>query len=424
MNVPLLDLKAQYDSIREEIDEAVHRVLESQHFILGPEVEELEREIADYCQCDHAIGVSSGTDALLVALMAIGVKPGDEVITTPYTFFATAGAVARLGAKPVFADIDPASYNLDPGQIEAKITCRTRAIIPVHLYGRMADMDSMMAIARRHDLCVVEDAAQAIGAENKRRRAGSIGHFGCFSFFPSKNLGAFGDGGMVTTNDPALADKVRLLRNHGYRPKYYNKVVGGNFRLDAIQAAVLRVKLRHLDAWTAARQRNAARYSELFRQSGLVDRGLVTLPESGTGVSSQQSVISHQEAGCREPASYTPTVACPITQDPSRLPPAFCSLPAASRHIHNQYVIRTPADRRSALHAHLKQRQIGFEVYYPVPLHLQECFTDLGYTLGDFPHSEAAAAETTALPIYPELTESQLARVVTELSTFFDGFIV
>src|SRR5712692_2096026 len=255
--VPLLDLKAQYVTIRDELREAFDRVAESQYFILGPEVESLEAEVAAYSQCEFGIGVSSGSDALLVALMAIDLKPGDEVITTPYTFFATAGAVARLGGKSVFVDIDPLTYNIDPTALEAAVTERTRAIIPVHLYGQVAEMDAVMEFANRHNLYVIEDAAQAIGAEYKGRRAGSIGHFGCFSFFPSKNLGGFGDGGMITANDPELADKVKLLRNHGYRPKYYNKVVGGNFRLDALQAAVLRVKLKYLDEWTKARQRNA-----------------------------------------------------------------------------------------------------------------------------------------------------------------------
>ncbi|MCX7669415.1 MAG: DegT/DnrJ/EryC1/StrS family aminotransferase, partial [Anaerolineae bacterium] len=270
--IPLLDLKAQYAPIREEIRAAIDRVADAQHFIGGPEVEALEREVAAYSQAQFGIGVSSGTDALLVALMAIDLRPGDEVITTPYTFFATAGCIYRLGARPVFVDIDPRTYNIEPTHIEAAITDRTRAIIPVHLFGQMADMDPIMDIARRHDLIVIEDAAQAIGAEYKGRRAGSIGHFGCFSFFPSKNLGAFGDGGMITTNDPALAHQARLLRNHGAEPKYYHKVVGGNFRLDALQAAILRVKLKYLDGWTAARQRNAGRYRRLFVEAGLAEK--------------------------------------------------------------------------------------------------------------------------------------------------------
>lgn len=365
--VPLLDLKAQYAAIRDELREALERVAESQHFILGPEVEGLESEVAAYSQCEFGIGVSSGSDALLVALMAINIKPGDEVVTTPYTFFATAGAVSRLGARPVFVDIDPHTYNIDPSAIEAAVNERTRAIIPVHLYGQMADMDPIMEIARRHDLVVIEDAAQAIGAEYKGRRAGSIGHFGCFSFFPSKNLGGFGDGGMVTANDPELADRIKLLRNHGYRPKYYNKVVGGNFRLDAIQAAVLRVKLKYLDLWTEARQRNAALYRELFERAGL--SGLVLPAEA-----------------------------------PER------------RHIYNQFVVRS--SRRDELMAHLKERKIGTEIYYPVPMHLQECFADLGHEAGDFPLSESAADETLALPIYPELTEEMIGAVVDAVAEF------
>ena len=380
LSVPLLDLRAQYDSIREEIEAAIRGVLESQHFILGPEVEALEEEIAVYSQCEYGIGVSSGTDALLISLMAIDLKPGDEVITTPYTFFATAGAIARLGARPVFVDIDPISYNIDPGRIEAAITERTKAIIPVHLYGQMADMDPIVDIAKQHGLYVIEDAAQAIGAEHKDRRAGSIGSLGCFSFFPSKNLGAFGDGGMVTTNDPELADKVRLLRNHGYRPKYYNKVVGGNFRLDALQAAILRVKLKHLDDWTDARQANAQRYAELFKQYGLLADGVIKLPQlpspSGSGL---------------------------------------------SRHIYNQFVIRVPSDARDNLRAFLRDRAVGTEVYYPVPAHVQECFKDLGYKLGDMPESEAAANETLALPIYPELTGGQLDYTVSRIAKFFDS---
>src|SRR5438270_357986 len=267
--VPLLDLRAQYGAIREELRAAIDSVADSLHFILGPEVEALETEIADYSQCVFAIGVSSGSDALLVALMAIDLSPGDEVITTPYTFFATSGAIARLGAKPVFVDIDPLTFNIDPTKIAAAITDRTRAIIPVHLYGQMAEMDAIMESANRHNLFVIEDAAQAIGAEYKGRRAGAIGHLGTFSFYPSKNLGGFGDGGMVTTNDSHLADRIRLLRNHGETPKYYSRVTGGNFRLDAIQAAVLRVKLKYLDRWTEARQRNAALYRELFAEAEL-----------------------------------------------------------------------------------------------------------------------------------------------------------
>lgn len=396
--VPLLDLKAQYAAIRDELREALDRVAESQHFILGPEVEGLEKEVSAYSQCEFGIGVSSGSDALLVALMAVDLKPGDEVVTTPFTFFATAGAVSRLGAKPVFVDIDPLTYNLDPRAIEAAITDRTRAIIPVHLYGQMAEMDPIMEIARRHNLYVIEDAAQAIGSEYKGRRAGSIGHFGCFSFFPSKNLGGFGDGGMVTTNDPQLADRVKLLRNHGYRPKYYNKVVGGNFRLDAIQAAVLRVKLKYLDDWTEARQRNAGHYRNLFAEAELGIR-----PESVATLQAAGKAKIHHE-------TY------PLLADVSGV-----VLPTEAldrRHIYNQFVIRS--GRRDELMAYLKKRKIGTEIYYPVPMHLQECFANLEYRRGDFTNSERAAEETLALPIYPELTEEMMATVVSAISGFYN----
>ena len=394
--VPLLDLKAQYATIREEVRAAIDRVSESQHFILGPEVEALEREVADYSQCEFGIGVSSGSDALLVALMAIDFKPGDEVVTTPYTFFATAGAVSRLGGKPVFVDIDPLTYNIDPAAIEAAITERTRAIMPVHLYGQMARMKPIMEIAERHQLCVIEDAAQAIGSEDEGRRAGSIGHFGCFSFFPSKNLGGFGDGGMVTTNDPELADRIKLLRNHGYRPKYYNKVVGGNFRLDAIQAAILRVKLKYLDEWTAARQRNAARYRDLFAEAGL---------------SINTETLSYLQADGEAAGATSPLASADGVVLPVEAPDM--------RHIYNQFVIRS--GRRDELMNFLRECQIGTEVYYPVPMHLQECFADLGYGEGGFPKSERAADETLALPIYPELTEEMLADVVLAISKFYEG---
>jgi dTDP-4-amino-4,6-dideoxygalactose transaminase len=392
--VPLLDLRAQYVTIREELREAMDRVAESQHFILGPEVEKLEREVAAYSQCEFGIGVSSGSDALLVVLMAIGLKPGDEVVTTPYTFFATVGAISRLGAKPVLVDIDPLTYNIDPSALEAAITERTRAIIPVHLYGQMAEMDPIMEVAQRHNLCVIEDAAQAIGSEYKGRRAGSIGHYGCFSFFPSKNLGGFGDGGMVTTNDPELADRIKLLRNHGYRPKYYNKVVGGNFRLDALQAAVLGVKLKYLDQWTEARQRNAAHYRRLFAEAELsISPELLSQVDRGTEASGRTSQLSEM-AGVVLPVEATDR-----------------------RHIYNQFVIR--CGRRDELMAHLKKRDIGTEIYYPVPMHLQECFADLNYAAGDFPLSESAAEETLALPIYPELTEEMMATVVDAVADFY-----
>lgn len=379
--VPLLDLKAQYATIRTEIDDAIRRVVESQFFILGPEVEALEREVAAYCQCKYGVGVSSGTDALLIALMAINLQPGDEAIVPPYSFFATAGAVARLGAKPVFVDISADTFNLNPAGLEQAITAKTRAIIPVHLFGQMADMDPILAVARKHNLYVIEDAAQAIGAdyigaEHKGWRAGSMGHMSCFSFFPSKNLGGFGDGGMVTTCDSGLSDRLKLLRNHGQQPKYYNRVVGGNFRLDAIQAAVLRVKLKYLDQWTAARQQNARRYHTLFAEYGLSD--------------------------------VQPGVILPVQVTPGR-------------HIFNQFVIRVP--RRNELIEYLKARQIGTEIYYPVPLHLQECFSNSGYQPGDFPASERAATETLALPIYPELSEELQRVVVQAIANFFAAAI-
>jgi dTDP-4-amino-4,6-dideoxygalactose transaminase len=359
MNVPLLDLRAQYATIKAEVDTAIAEVMESQHFILGPKVDQCEKAIAAYSACSHAIGVSSGSDALLACLMAENIGPGDEVITTPYTFFATVGAIARLGATAVFADIDPATYNIDTSQIASKITSRTRAIIPVHLYGQIADMDPVMSVASAHGLVVIEDAAQAIGAEYKGRRAGSIGHYGCFSFFPSKNLGATGDAGMVVTNDAQRAEKLRCLRGHGAKPKYYHRIIGGNFRLDAIQAAIVSAKLPHLDGWTAARQCNAKRYDQLFTEAGLP----VGLP----------AVVT-------------------------------------DRHIFNQYVIRV--SDRDQLQAFLKTKGVGTEVYYPVPMHLQECFSYLGYTAGAFPESERAAEETLALPVYPELTEGQAKYVV------------
>lgn len=364
--VPLLDLKAQYQSIRQEVREAIDRVVESQVFILGPEVEALETEVAAYCGAAHGIGVSSGTDALLVSLMAAGLKPGHEVVTSPYTFFATGGAIARVGARPVFVDIDPVTYNFDPSALGAAVTERTRAVMPVHLYGQPCDMGPINDFANKHGLVIIEDAAQAIGAEHRGRRAGSLGHFGCLSFFPSKNLGGYGDGGMVLTNDPDIADRLRLYRNHGFRPKYYNKVVGGNFRLDAIQAAVLRVKLKRLKLWTEARRRNAETYRALFSEAGIDDpsSGGITLPEE---------------------APY-------------------------AKHVYNQYVVRVP--RRDRVIESLKTRGIGCEIYYPVPLHLQECFAELGHRAGDFPESERAAAETLALPIYPELTKAQQATVV------------
>ena len=396
MKVPLLDLKAQYLSIKADVDAAVAEVMESQHFILGPKVEQCEKAIARYCGCSHAVGVSSGTDALLACLMAEDIGPGDEIITTPYTFFATAGAIARVGAAPVFVDIDPTTYNLDPAQIESKVTKRTRAIMPVHLYGQMADMDAVIWVADKYGLVVIEDAAQAIGAEHKGRRAASIGHYGCLSFFPSKNLGAAGDGGMVVTNDARRADKLMCLRAHGSKPKYHHKVIGGNFRLDAIQAALVSAKLPYLDAWTAARQRNAERYNQLFAASGLeiADAAAIYVDEhsSATGV-----------AGRSQAANGSRRIFLPHV--------------VADRHIFNQYVIRV--SQRDQLKAALQQQGVGTEVYYPVPMHLQECFAYLGYKVGAFPESERAANETVALPVYPELTDGQARYVVECIRQFF-----
>ncbi len=377
MGVPLLDLKAHHEPLHQEIMAAIEQTFRSQTFILGPEVGKLEEQVAAYCQAKYGIGVTSGTDALLIALMALGVGPGDEVITTPYSFFATAGAVVRLGAKPVFVDIDPHTFNINPWKIEQAVTHRTKAIIPVHLYGQSADMGPIMDIANRRKVAVIEDAAQAIGTEYKDgRRVGSIGTIGCFSFFPSKNLGCLGDGGMVVTNDPDQAERIRVLRVHGSKPKYYHKLIGGNFRLDTIQAAVLNVKLKYLDQWTQRRQENADCYKQLFQQSGLVQKGRVQLPEAVYRISG----VKHY-------------------------------------HIYNQFVLRV--ERRNDLMAHLKQKGIGTEVYYPVPFHLQECFRYLGYQEGDFPESEYAATETLAIPIYPELTPTQQAEVVDALATFY-----
>ena len=380
MAVPLLDLKAQYVTIKDELRAALDRVLESQHFILGPEVEALEKSVAEYSGCAHGVGVSSGTDAILVGLMALGVGAGDEVITTPYTFVATATCIARLGARAVLVDIDPRSYNIDVTRVEAAITPRTKAIVPVHLYGQMSDVAALTAIATRHGVPIVEDAAQAIGAEENGHRAGSLGALGCLSFFPSKNLGAFGDGGMVVSNDAKLAERVRLLRNQGQKPKYFSVEVGGNFRLDALQAAVLRAKLPHLDGWTAARQRNAAQYRALFAQSGLrVSEGVL--------VDGAQIAM------------------------PAELP--------GRRHVYNQFVIRVA--KRDELRALLADRQIGSEVYYPQPMHLQRCFESWGYSKGAFAVSEEAAEQSLALPIYPELSPAMLETVVGAVRDILAG---
>jgi dTDP-4-amino-4,6-dideoxygalactose transaminase len=368
MPVPLLDLDAQYRPLRDALLAAITRVCDSQRFIMGPEIDGLERELSVQLGVRHAIAVSSGTDAVLLALMALGITAGDEVVTTTYSFFATAGAVVRLGARPVLVDIDPVTFNIDPAQAVAAITPRTKAIMPVHLFGLSADLDPIMDAASRAGIPVIEDAAQAIGATYKSRPLGAIGALGCFSFFPSKNLGAFGDAGLLTTNDDALAARARLLRTHGMQPKYYHHLIGGNFRMDALQAAVLRVKAPHLDAWTEGRRRNAATYRALFREAA-VD-GAIGLPVE----------------------------------------------PADRRHIFNQFVIRTP--ERDALKRHLDEHGIGNEIYYPVPFHLQPCFADLGYRRGAFPHAERAAAESLAIPIYGELTDAQQRSVVSTIAQF------
>ncbi|MFW5871189.1 MAG: DegT/DnrJ/EryC1/StrS family aminotransferase [Verrucomicrobiota bacterium] len=372
MNVPLLDLKPQYMTIKNEVDKAVAEVIESQRFIMGPEVEKCEKAIADYSGCRYGTGVSSGTDALLISLMAEKIGPGDDVLTTAYSFFATAGCISRTGARPVFVDIDPVTYNIDPALLEKAITPNTRAVIPVHLYGQMAEMSSVMDFAEKNGLVVIEDAAQAIGSEYRGRRAGSIGHYGCFSFFPSKNLGAFGDGGMVVTNSNERSNKLRELRNHGAKAKYYHEVIGGNFRLDAIQAAVVNVKLKHLDSWTEQRQRNAEMYDRLLTESGMVGSGAVKLP--------------------------------------ARI---------HNRHIFNQYVIR--AEKRDQLQKFLAEKNIGTSIYYPLPFHMQTCFKELGYKAGDFPESEKAAHETLALPIFPELSDSQITYVADSISSFYNA---
>lgn len=375
MKVPLLDLKAQYRTIREEILKVTEEVYESQYFILGPHVQALEKEIAEYCSTKYAIGVSSGTDALLISLMAADIGPQDQVITSPYTFFATAGCIARAGAKPVFVDIVPETYNISPQGIEKTLAdmsraerSRVKAIIPVHLYGQCAEMEPILQIAKKYNLYVIEDAAQAIGAEYNGKRAGSMGDFGCFSFFPSKNLGAFGDGGIVTASSEELHEHLKIIRVHGSRPKYYHKFIGGNFRLDALQAAVVSVKLKYLDEWSRGRQENAKTYRTLFAESGLEG------------------------------------IKLPVEKE--------------NRHIYNQFVIQVP-EKRDELRRFLQQEEIGTEIYYPVPLHLQECFAYLNYKKGDCPISERAATHTLALPIYPELTDDQQAYVVEKIKEFY-----
>ena len=371
MRVPLLDLQAQYRPLRDEILAAMTRVADSQRFIMGPEVEQLEAELSRLLGIRHAITVSSGTDAVLLALMTLDLKTGDEVVTTTHSFFATAGSIVRLGARPVLVDIDPDTFNIDPAQAAAAITPRTRAVLPVHLFGLSADLDPLLDAAARAGVPVIEDAAQAIGATYKGRPVGGIGALGCFSFFPSKNLGAFGDAGLLTTNDDGLARRARLLRTHGMEPKYYHHEIGGNFRIDALQAAVLRVKAPYLPGWTEGRRRNAARYRQLFAEATLTDRvGL-----------------------------------------PSELPGRY--------HIYNQFIVRVPD--RDRVKESLAARRIGTAIYYPVPFHLQECFAHLGYRRGEFPRAEDAARETLALPIYPELTEAQQAAVVSALADALNG---
>jgi dTDP-4-amino-4,6-dideoxygalactose transaminase len=366
--VPLLDLRTQYDSIRAEIRDAIDRVCETQNFIMGPDVRALEQEISAFSGARYAIGMSSGTDALLAALMAIGLEPGDEVITTPFTFFATVGAILRLGGRPVFADIDPETLNIEPAQALSKITPRTKAIIPVHLFGQCVEMDVILKGANENQVYVIEDAAQAIGAHDQQgRRAGTMGDIGCFSFFPSKNLGAFGDGGMAITNEERLAETLGLLRVHGARPKYFHKIIGGNFRLDALQAAILRVKLKYLKQWTEERRQVASRYRRLFEETGLSH--YVSLLEDSPG------------------------------------------------HIYHQFVGRFP--HRDRLQAFLHDKGIETAVYYPAPLHVQECVRELGYHEGDFPYAEAAARDSLALPMYPELSEAQQEYVVSQITEFY-----
>jgi dTDP-4-amino-4,6-dideoxygalactose transaminase len=371
--VPMLDLKAQYETIAAEIDEAIRGVLASQHFIQGPEVQRLESEIASYCNCAFAIGCASGSDALLLALMAYDIGPGDEVVTSPFTFFATAGSIVRLGARPVFVDIEDSTFNLDAAQLESAITETTRAVMPIHLFGQCADMSRINEIAAQRGIAVIEDAAQAIGAQYRGASAGSLGSISAFSFYPSKNLGGAGDGGMLTTDDPVLADRLRVLRSHGARNKYYHELVGINSRLDALQAAILRVKIRYLDEWARARRLNAERYITYFAEAGLENDVYLRLPGES----------------------------------------------ADRFHVYNQFVIRV--DRRDELKAFLAQRGIGTEIYYPLPLHLQVCFAQLGYREGDFPKSERAAREALALPIYPELGEGHQQYVVNTIAEFFRG---
>lgn len=376
MKVPLLDLKAQYASIKEEVKLAIDEVLESQYFILGPEVEELEKNIAAYSKVAYAVGISSGSDALLISLMAIGIRPGDEIITTPFTFFSTAGVISRLHAVPVFVDIDPVTFNLDPRKLAAAITEKTKAIIPVHLFGQCADMDAVIAVAKQKEVFIVEDAAQSIGADYKGGKAGSMGDMGIFSFFPTKNLGGYGDGGMVVTDDKSFYEKIKILRVHGAHSRYYHKLLGGNFRLDAIQAAVLNVKLKYLDQWSQERRQNAAYYTQKFTDLGLMERGFIRVPV-----------------------------------------PVYAYTGDKNYHIFNQYTLRV--QNRDELREYLKQNGIGAEIYYPLPLHLQACFQELGYSEGDFPISEDAAEAVISIPIYPELTTEQQDYIIQKIAQFY-----
>ncbi|MCX7610543.1 MAG: DegT/DnrJ/EryC1/StrS family aminotransferase [Ignavibacterium sp.] len=388
MKVPLLDLKPQYKSIKKELDEAILRVSESQQFILGNEVSKMEEEFENYLNCKHAYGVSSGTDALLLALMAIDIKPEDEVIVPTYSFFATAGVVARLFAKPIFVDNDPITFNIDPQDVKKKITSKTKAIIPVHLFGQSAEMNEIMKLADEYNLIVIEDAAQAIGTQYKDGRfVGTIGHIGCFSFFPSKNLGCFGDGGLITTNDDKLAEIIRIKRVHGGEPKYYHKVIGGNFRLDALQAAVLRVKLPYLQSWTDKRKYNANLYNKLFIEAGLAEEPGRIKFDANNKVLLPKAIYEN-------------------IQD------------LKNYHIYNQYIIRV--EKRDELREFLTKNEIGTEIYYPVPFHLQECFAYLNHKKGDFPISEFSADTSLAIPIYPELTEEQISYVVQKIKEFFN----
>lgn len=385
MRVPLLDLKPQYLSLKKELDEAIIKIAESQYFILGPEVDSLEKVFCEYLNCKHALGVSSGTDALLIALMAIGIKPGDEVIVPTFSFFATAGVVSRLNATPVFVDINPVTFNIDPKEFEKHITAKTKAVIPVHLYGQSCEMDEIIKIAKANGLKVIEDGAQAIGVQYKDgRNVGTIGDIGCFSFFPSKNLGGYGDGGLVISNDDKLAEKLRILRVHGGESKYYHKIIGGNFRLDAIQAVVLKVKLPYLDSWSKRRRENAETYNKLFISSGLAEETGKTIFDKKNSVLLPKAIYKSSEI--------------------------------KNYHIYNQYIIRV--EKRDELRQFLAKNEISTEIYYPVPFHLQECFANLDYKQGDFPLSEMSANTSIALPIYPELSKEQLEFVVRTIKEF------